>query len=88
MFCRGDEILPEHVLPLGSDATASATLPALDLGDGGRLSLNETVADIERRMILLSLRQCDNNQARAAQNLGVPRTTLRDKMAKYGIPGG
>ncbi len=87
-FCRGDEILPEHVLPLGAGATANATLPALDLGDGGRMSLNETVADIERRMILLSLRQCDNNQARAAQNLGVPRTTLRDRMAKYGIPGG
>ena len=87
-FCDGHEILPEHVLPLGSDINASATLSTLELGDGGRLSLNETVADIERRMILLALRQCDNNQARAAQNLGVPRTTLRDKMAKYGIPGG
>jgi DNA-binding protein Fis len=39
-------------------------------------------------MILLALRQCDNNQVRAAQRLGIPRTTLRDKMAKYKIPGG
>jgi DNA-binding NtrC family response regulator len=60
----------------------------LELGEYGRLSLNETVADIERRMILLALRQCENNQARAAQRLSIPRTTLRDKMAKYGIPGG
>jgi DNA-binding NtrC family response regulator len=87
-FCGGGEIRPEHVLPLGTTATEPATLAALELGDNGRLSLNETVADIERRMILLALRQCNNNQARAAQRLGIPRTTLRDKMAKYEIPGG
>jgi DNA-binding protein Fis len=39
-------------------------------------------------MILMALRQCNGNQARAAQKLGIPRTTLRDKMAKYDIPGG
>jgi DNA-binding protein Fis len=44
------------------------------------------VADIERRMILMALRQCSGNQARAAQRLGIPRTTLRDKIAKYSIP--
>jgi DNA-binding NtrC family response regulator len=86
----GVEIRPEHVLPLGAGGDDDgAVVPALELGDnGGRLSLNETVADIERRMILLALRQCNNNQARAAQRLGIPRTTLRDKMAKYSIPCG
>jgi DNA-binding NtrC family response regulator len=95
-FCGGNgtalgecaEIRPEHILPLGAAGPEVATMPALELGECGRLSLNETVADIERRMILLALRQCDNNQARAAQRLGIPRTTLRDKMAKYAIPGG
>ncbi len=86
-FCDGDEIRPEHVLPLGAEQGEAVTVPALELGENGRLSLNETVADIERRMILLALRQSDNNQARAAQRLGIPRTTLRDKMAKYSIPG-
>lgn len=87
-FCTGDEICPEHVLPLGSEPSDPASMPALELGDNGRLGLTETVADIERRMILLALRQCDHNQARAAQKLGIPRTTLRDKMAKYNIPVG
>ena len=82
------EIRPEHILPLGAEGGTSAAVSALELGDNGRLSLSETVADIERRMILLALRQSENNQARAAQRLGIPRTTLRDKMAKYGIPGG
>jgi len=44
------------------------------------------VTDIERRMILMPLKQRDGNQARAAQRLGIPRTTLRDKIAKYSIP--
>ena len=93
-FCRtpnGDgplEIRPEHILPLEPITTDVATLPALELTENGRLGLTETVADIERRMILLALRQCGNNQARAAQRLGIPRTTLRDKMARYNIPGG
>ncbi len=80
------EIRPEHILPLGTESGDVATALASDLGDNGQLGLNETVADIERRMILMALRQCNNNQARAAQKLGIPRTTLRDKMAKYSIP--
>jgi DNA-binding NtrC family response regulator len=81
------EIRPEHILPLGTATAESTSTPVLELSENGRLSLTETVSDIERRMILLALRQCGNNQARAAQRLGIPRTTLRDKMAKYSIAG-
>jgi len=91
-FCAGDEIRPEHILPLSTAPVATPcpetapTVTATAEADGQRLGLTETVADIERRMILMALRQCANNQARAAQKLGIPRTTLRDKMAKYVIP--
>ncbi len=90
----GQEIRPEHILPLGAQTAgaAPATQPlawvGVEPGGSGNLSLAETVADIERRMILSALQQCENNQVRAAQRLGLPRTTLRDKMAKYHIPGG
>ncbi len=84
-FCNGQEIRPEHVLPLARDPLAGEPAP-LELSEIGRLDLNETVADIERRLILMALRQCNHNQARAAQKLGIPRTTLRDKMSKYNIP--
>lgn len=47
--------------------------------------LPEALADVERGMILAALQRCRFNQARAAQRLGIPRTTLRDKMARYGI---
>jgi DNA-binding NtrC family response regulator len=82
------EIRPEHILPLNGERPETASAPAVELAENGSLGLTETVADIERRMIMLALRQCSNNQARAAQKLGIPRTTLRDKMAKYNIPAG
>ncbi len=93
VFCGGDEIRPEHVVHVGDGATAetgngsavTATGSTLAMSEEPRLGLNETVADIERRMILMALRQCNNNQARAANRLGIPRTTLRDKMARYSI---
>ncbi|MBU0639578.1 MAG: sigma-54 dependent transcriptional regulator [Planctomycetes bacterium] len=85
-FCGGDEIRPEHILPLSGDRASGVGPPTLELVETGKLGLNETVADIERRMILMALKQCSGNQARAAQRLGIPRTTLRDKMAKHAIP--
>lgn len=85
-FCGGKEIRPEHILPLGQEKGEAPGVVSLELADIGRLGLTETVSDIEKRMILMALRQCNNNQARAAQRLGIPRTTLRDKMAKYSIP--
>jgi DNA-binding NtrC family response regulator len=85
-FCGGGEIRPEHILPLGAEQSGSVPAAGLELGEAGPQGLTETVADIERRLILMALRQCNNNQARAAQRLGIPRTTLRDKMAKYSIP--
>lgn len=87
-LCGGDEIRPEHVLPLARERDEADASGAMDLSEVGRLGLHDTVADIERRMILTALRQSNNNQARAAQRLGIPRTTLRDKMAKYGISPG
>lgn len=86
-FCGGREIRPEHILPQGVERAETMTLSGLEPAENGRLALNETIADIERRMILMALRQSDNNQVRAAQRLGIPRTTLRDKMAKHSIPG-
>ncbi len=53
-------------------------------GTGG---LTETMADLERSLIEAALKRASGNQAKAAQFLRIPRTTLRDKMAKYGMVG-
>jgi DNA-binding NtrC family response regulator len=49
--------------------------------------LTETIAGVERRLIDAALKRAAGNQAKAAQFLRIPRTTLRDKMAKYGMVG-
>ncbi len=50
--------------------------------------LTETIAGVERTLIDAALKRAAGNQAKAAQYLRIPRTTLRDKMAKYGMVGG
>lgn len=50
----------------------------------GRSSLNlpAIIQQMESELIEWSLKIADGNQQRAADNLGIPRTTLRQKMAK------
>lgn len=72
---------------------ADLSLPRPARGDGeesrrsGGIPLPETVACVERKLIDTALRQAAGNQAKAAQFLGIPRTTLRDKMTKYRMVG-
>ena len=40
----------------------------------------------ERTLIEQALRECDGNQTRAAQRLGISRDTLRYRLKKHGIP--
>jgi DNA-binding NtrC family response regulator len=84
-FCGIGQIGPEHIPPLtGQKGGGDHVIPFAEVGAG----LTETVASIEKRMIESALVQADYNQAKAAQILGIPRTTLRDKIAKYGLGAG
>jgi two-component system NtrC family response regulator len=75
-------ILPEHLPPAlrrAPEAAPAAPAPAL----GG--SLDETLAEWERRMILDALRQAGGVQARAAKLLGVSERSLWYRVKKLGI---
>ncbi|MCI8810501.1 MAG: sigma 54-interacting transcriptional regulator [Oscillibacter sp.] len=48
-------------------------------------NLKEIVAEAERRAIVDTLLQCRNSKSVAAKKLGICRTTLYEKMEKYGI---
>jgi DNA-binding NtrC family response regulator len=58
---------------------------------GGRVVEFEpdlTLAELERRYILETLRRCGGNQTRAGQRLGVTARTLYNKLQKWGIDPG
>lgn len=82
-FAEGKEIQPKDImLPVNntnSQAQSSAVKSEENTG------LTETIAGVERTLINAALRRAAGNQAKAAQFLRIPRTTLRDKMAKYGM---
>jgi two-component system response regulator FlrC len=46
-----------------------------------------TVAEVERRLILETLQQTNNNRTRAARQLGISIRTLRNKLAEYRAGG-
>jgi two-component system, NtrC family, response regulator GlrR len=73
----------------GSDAIRSDQFiaPAPSQTSSLMAGLTETIAGVERTLIDAALRRAAGNQAKAAQFLRIPRTTLRDKMAKYGMVG-
>jgi two-component system C4-dicarboxylate transport response regulator DctD len=48
-------------------------------------NLTERVARFEAELIAEALRECGGSSAEAALRLGVPRRTLNEKIAKYGL---
>ncbi|NLU20920.1 MAG: response regulator [Phycisphaerae bacterium] len=79
----------EEAAPAVAGETATATAEGQDAGAdvvcGINFKLPEAVAGVEKSLIDAALRRAAGNQAKAAQYLGIPRTTLRDKLAKYGL---
>jgi DNA-binding protein Fis len=46
------------------------------------------VSTVEKALILRALRKTEGNQVRAAQLLGINRSTLKGKMERYNIKKG
>jgi DNA-binding NtrC family response regulator len=61
--------------------------PFTDAIDDRPRPLPETVDGFERALIVNALQRHHGSLARSAEFLGVPKTTLHDKMRKYGLTG-
>jgi DNA-binding NtrC family response regulator len=72
----GTEVLQPEDLPPAIRGTADGADPA----PGGR-----TLAEVEKAHILVILHRHAWNQARAAEELGISRTTLWRKLREYGV---
>jgi len=101
LVCKGDVLLPEHIVPEGDQDRGS---PAAG-GEQAARELDERVDDlvreilsgvgprahasvidlVERSLIARALHQCGHNQVRAARLLGISRNTLRHRIRKYNL---
>ena len=78
-------------LARGHSLTAGDLFPEVSEGDGPETGLS-TLAEVrdaaERRQILRALERTGGQMAKAAELLGISRTTLWEKMRRLAIPGG
>ncbi|KIH75806.1 two-component system, NtrC family, response regulator AtoC [Geoalkalibacter ferrihydriticus] len=80
VMARGAVITPRD-LPQGLQDQDEICLKVPERGG----SLTELLEDLERQLIVQTLRREQGSQTRAAEVLGTKRTTLRYKMEKYGL---
>lgn len=75
VLCNGRRLLPQHI-QLGEEIVPPAAAQPVASGP-------KSLSDVERDHIEYTLKQCDWNQTRAAQILGIDRKTLRNKIREY-----
>ncbi len=99
----GDDLETEHLgfvpLPglLARACTTSSDSPSNSNGAGGSRTPNDasarspldllSLADIEKKQILVALENFKGNRTHAAKRLGISVRTLRNKLHEYGVPG-
>ena len=71
-------------LPFGADPSADTTM---ELPAGG-MDLRSYLENLERRLITKALDAAHGTVAQAARLLGLRRTTLVEKLRKYGLTTG
>ncbi len=81
LLSNGDEITPDAIMLSSADALGSAS----SLGDngGGSALVGRTVADVERVLIIDTLKHTLGNRTHAAKILGISIRTLRNKLNAY-----
>ena len=79
---RSDELGERDVPPLEPVENGSRDVLAVDLSAADKVDLAETLKDVEGRLVNWALGRANNNLMRAAQMLGVPRSTLQYKVEK------
>ncbi|KAA3616550.1 MAG: sigma-54-dependent Fis family transcriptional regulator [Calditrichaeota bacterium] len=87
ILCDKPLIQAEHLPAELNDDLTNGVIKSLNganpLGNGHFGSL----ADIEKMHIEYMLEQCSGNKSKTARELGISRSTLREKMKLYDIPG-
>ena len=88
LLLTGTSLGPSGVEEAARTNTAAAPAqPPAAVGNGVRALVGNTVADIERDLILDTLQHCLGNRTHAANILGISIRTLRNKLKLYSQGG-
>src|SRR6186713_2836044 len=93
LMAQGDEIGPEAIItPDGDRLDLAKTVPVVAHATMAaeqvtRALVGRTVADVERDLILETLKHCLGNRTHAANILGISIRTLRNKLNEYADGG-
>ncbi|MBI5748217.1 MAG: sigma 54-interacting transcriptional regulator [Nitrospinae bacterium] len=74
----------ERLVISDNAAIEDTSQPAINISESG-INLNQMVEDFENKLILEALKKVEWNKAKAANLLGIKRTTLIEKLKKKGI---
>ncbi len=80
VFCRGNLISLEDLPPYLSSGEAADSEPVT-----GKIQLMKMVSELERKWIISKLRESSWNREKAAQQLGLTRKMLMNRMVKHKI---
>lgn len=92
LMASGEEIGPHAILSpegvrLDQSKPATVAQAALAAEAVTRSLVGRTVADVERDLILETLKHCLGNRTHAAKILGISVRTLRNKLNEYAAEG-
>lgn len=73
------EMIPSDLIPTKNEKTM------FDISEANQINLEKMIQEVESSAINWAIRKSDHNQSKAAELLGIKRTTLRDKMKKYNL---
>ena len=94
LLAAGDTIRPDHVLldQAQEPVAPTRTIPAIPSAIAAATAPDSATAGLtpeqmtDRQRIMAALESCNGNQTRAAQQLGISRATLVNKLSIYRIP--
>ncbi|MDR4497581.1 MAG: sigma-54 dependent transcriptional regulator [Candidatus Scalindua sp.] len=85
VFTSGNKITPQNLPEHVKKFEGVSDKIHLDLEEKDTIDFQDEVAEFEGNLIKWAYKKADGNQVNMAEILGIPRTTLRNKMNKLGI---
>ncbi len=89
LLASGSEIGPDVILLSGKSSNLVGNDATNTGGDDGKTKglVGQTVAEVERDLIIDTLQHCLGNRTHAANILGISIRTLRNKLKQYSVDG-